>query len=219
MLVDQAGAILAVHPPMDDAPAKLTDILGEAQPLMLFADRAGVMTIKLPGGDEGMATVRSLPASSGQIAARAADAAYSVRLVDAHHRPRLAARRHDRGAARHRRRLRDAGEPRARRRRGLREGARPDRLRAQPRTLRPVGLGYRPRAHLLVRFHVRAARLRAPGRVPVLRRSERHDPSRGSGSLHPRRAARLRQHLARRLRVPHPQHHAATGCGCAPAPS
>ena len=23
----------------------------------------------------------------------------------------------------------------------------------------------------------------------------------------------------RRLRVPHPQHHAATGCGCAPAPS
>ncbi|MDF2688353.1 MAG: sensor histidine kinase [Microvirga sp.] len=68
MLVDQAGAILAVHPPMTNAPGKLTDILGEAQPLMLFADRAGVMTIRLPGGIEGMATVRSLAASSGQIA-------------------------------------------------------------------------------------------------------------------------------------------------------
>ncbi|MFL5204942.1 MAG: ATP-binding protein [Microvirga sp.] len=68
MLVDQAGAILAVYPPMEEAPAKLTDILGEAQPLMLFADRAGVMTIKLPGGIEGMATVRALHASSGQIA-------------------------------------------------------------------------------------------------------------------------------------------------------
>ncbi len=68
MLVDQAGMILAVHPPMEEAPAKLTDILGEAQPLMLFADRAGVMTIKLPGGSEGMATVRALHASSGQIA-------------------------------------------------------------------------------------------------------------------------------------------------------
>ncbi|MBB4039355.1 two-component system cell cycle sensor histidine kinase PleC [Microvirga flocculans] len=68
MLVDQAGAILAVHPSMEEAPAKLSDILGDAQPLMLFADRAGVMTIKLPGDLEGMATVRSLPASSGQIA-------------------------------------------------------------------------------------------------------------------------------------------------------
>ena len=70
MLVDQAGAILAVHPPMTNAPGKLTDILGEAQPLMLFADRAGVMTIRLPGGIEGMATVRSLAASSGSILRR-----------------------------------------------------------------------------------------------------------------------------------------------------
>src|SRR5215213_3623468 len=42
MLVDQAGTILAVYPPMRDMPGKLTDILGDAQPLMLFADRAGV---------------------------------------------------------------------------------------------------------------------------------------------------------------------------------
>jgi len=68
MLVSEAGAVLAVYPPAENAPAKLADILGEAQPLMLFADRAGVMTIKLPGGGEGMATVRALHASSGQIA-------------------------------------------------------------------------------------------------------------------------------------------------------
>ena len=139
-----------------------------------------------------------------------------VGLVDAHHRPCLAARRDHRGAARHRHRLCDAGEPRARRRRGLREGARPDRFRPQPRTLRPVGLGYRPRTHLLVRFHVRASRLRAPGRVPLLRRSQHDDPSRGSGSLHAGRAARLRQHLARRLRVPHPQHHGRLGVAARP---
>jgi two-component system, cell cycle sensor histidine kinase PleC len=68
ILVDQSGAILATHPASETAPRALADLLGDAQPLALFADRAGVMTIKLASGGEGIATVRSLPASSGQIA-------------------------------------------------------------------------------------------------------------------------------------------------------
>ena len=68
MLVDAAGKVLAVHPPAMPVPATLIDLLGEAQPLSTFADRAGVMTIKLASGVDGIATVRSLPASSGQIA-------------------------------------------------------------------------------------------------------------------------------------------------------
>ena len=66
--VDAAGKVLAVHPPAMPVPATLIDLLGEAQPLSTFADRAGVMTIKLASGVDGIATVRSLPASSGQIA-------------------------------------------------------------------------------------------------------------------------------------------------------
>ena len=68
VLVDAAGKVLAVHPPAMPVPATLIDLLGEAQPLSTFADRAGVMTIKLASGVDGIATVRSLPASSGQIA-------------------------------------------------------------------------------------------------------------------------------------------------------
>ena len=68
LLIDQKGAVLAVHPPAETAPRTLDDVLGDAQPLALFADRAGVMTIRMPDGHEGIATVRSLHASSGQIA-------------------------------------------------------------------------------------------------------------------------------------------------------
>ncbi len=105
----------------------------------------------------------------------------------------------------HRPRLLDAGEPRARGGRGLREGSRPDRFRPQPRPLRALGLGYRPRPDLLVGFHVRAARLRAARRVPVLRRSQCDDPPGRRGSLQPRRAARFRADVPSRPRVPHPQ--------------
>uniref|UniRef100_UPI001E42236F sensor histidine kinase n=1 Tax=Microvirga roseola TaxID=2883126 RepID=UPI001E42236F len=68
LLVDSAGAVLAAYPPSETAPTALSDVLGDAQPLALFADRAGVMTIKLPDGNDGLATVRALPASAGQIA-------------------------------------------------------------------------------------------------------------------------------------------------------
>ncbi|SCX96110.1 PAS domain-containing sensor histidine kinase [Microvirga guangxiensis] len=68
LLIDQAGAVLAMHPSAENVPQTLAEVLGDAQPLALFADRAGVMTIKMAGGNEGIATVRALQASSGQIA-------------------------------------------------------------------------------------------------------------------------------------------------------
>jgi two-component system cell cycle sensor histidine kinase PleC len=68
LLTDSSGAVQASHPPMATSPRTLSDLLGEAQPLMLFADRAGVMMVRLATGREGIATVRALPASSGQIA-------------------------------------------------------------------------------------------------------------------------------------------------------
>ena len=67
--------------------------------------------------------------------------------------------------------------------------------------------------------HVRAARLRAPRRVPVLRRGQRHGPS---GRRRPLRARRSSRRLAR----PRPSTTIsasaappAIGCGCAPGPS
>jgi two-component system cell cycle sensor histidine kinase PleC len=68
VLANAAGKVLATHPVTTSIPATLLDLLGETQPLTTFADRAGVMTIKLASGEDGIATVRSLPASSGQIA-------------------------------------------------------------------------------------------------------------------------------------------------------
>jgi two-component system cell cycle sensor histidine kinase PleC len=68
LLVNDAGSVMASYPQGASVPRSLTDLFGEAQPLMLFADRAGVMNVKLADGQDGIATVRALPASSGQIA-------------------------------------------------------------------------------------------------------------------------------------------------------
>ena len=68
LLADETGAVHATYPRSSAAPRALSDLLGEAQPLMLFAERAGVMTIKLATGEDGIATLRSLTDSSGQIA-------------------------------------------------------------------------------------------------------------------------------------------------------
>ncbi|MGO4704495.1 PAS domain-containing sensor histidine kinase [Microvirga sp. 2MCAF38] len=67
LLADQVGTVQAVYPAGSIMPASLTDLLGDAQPLTFFADRAGVMTIKLADGNDGIATVRALH-PSGQIA-------------------------------------------------------------------------------------------------------------------------------------------------------
>ncbi|WP_112663081.1 PAS domain-containing sensor histidine kinase [Microvirga flavescens] len=68
LLTDHAGVVQAVYPAGIAMPSSLSDLLGDAQPLTIFADRAGVMTIKLIDGNDGIATVRSLHASSAQIA-------------------------------------------------------------------------------------------------------------------------------------------------------
>ncbi len=68
LLVDHSGRVQAAYPPGADAPRDLTELFGDAQPLILFADRAGVMTTRLADGREGIATVRALSASEGQIA-------------------------------------------------------------------------------------------------------------------------------------------------------
>ena len=59
LLVDNAGAVKAAYPLGSTAPRSLNDLIGDAQPLTLFADRAGVMTVRLVTGEEGIATVRS----------------------------------------------------------------------------------------------------------------------------------------------------------------
>jgi two-component system cell cycle sensor histidine kinase PleC len=68
LLADRGGTVLASFPLAASTPRTLGDLLGDAQPLTMFADRAGVMTIRLGDGTEGIATVRALPQSSGQVA-------------------------------------------------------------------------------------------------------------------------------------------------------
>lgn len=68
LLADAEGAVQTSYPPSESAPRQLVDLLGESQPLTIFADRAGVMTVRLANGEEAIATVRNLPASAGQIA-------------------------------------------------------------------------------------------------------------------------------------------------------
>ncbi|WP_240540017.1 PAS domain-containing sensor histidine kinase [Salinarimonas soli] len=61
------GRIVGTYPDLQRRPANLDELLGETQPLTVFADRAGVLTIRLPGGEEAIATVRRL-AQSGHVA-------------------------------------------------------------------------------------------------------------------------------------------------------
>jgi two-component system cell cycle sensor histidine kinase PleC len=68
LLADREGTVQATYPLTATAPRTLGDWLGDAQPLTVFADRAGVMTIRLSDGANGIATVRALASSSGQIA-------------------------------------------------------------------------------------------------------------------------------------------------------
>ncbi len=63
---NEAGDVIASVPP-SAAKASLSDELG-ASPLTIFAEKAGVMRLALPNGEEALAAVRSLPESGGQIA-------------------------------------------------------------------------------------------------------------------------------------------------------
>jgi two-component system cell cycle sensor histidine kinase PleC len=55
------GRITGAHPDLPNRPRNLEDLLGETQPLTVFADQAGVLTIRLADGAEAIATVRRLP--------------------------------------------------------------------------------------------------------------------------------------------------------------
>jgi two-component system cell cycle sensor histidine kinase PleC len=68
LIAGPAGDVLAAHPSASPRPASLNDLLGEAQALTVFADRAGVMQIRLADDAPALATVRNLADASGQIA-------------------------------------------------------------------------------------------------------------------------------------------------------
>ncbi|WP_353182686.1 PAS domain-containing sensor histidine kinase [Bosea sp. (in: a-proteobacteria)] len=62
------GRVVASEPAIGQTPRTLVDFLGQAQPLTVFGDRAGVMRITLPGGPEVLAIVRNLANPLGQVA-------------------------------------------------------------------------------------------------------------------------------------------------------
>ena len=68
LVTNENGAIVAALPASSAAKGRLTDILGPAQPLTIFAERAGVMRITLSSGVDALATVRNLRAPFGQVA-------------------------------------------------------------------------------------------------------------------------------------------------------
>lgn len=68
ILTDMDGAVLASFPTTKNIPTSLDALFGSGQPIMLFADRAGVLTVNLADGSGALATVRNLTASGGYIA-------------------------------------------------------------------------------------------------------------------------------------------------------
>ena len=73
ILSDASGQIVGVLPAEPDVPNRpdkqtLFDRLGPAQPLTTFNEKAGVLRITLPDGQDALASVRALSAPYGQIA-------------------------------------------------------------------------------------------------------------------------------------------------------
>ncbi len=68
LISDLAGNVVAALPPLAEPHKQLSDLLGPAQPLTVFADKAGVLRIDLPDGQDVLAAVRQLNAPYGQIA-------------------------------------------------------------------------------------------------------------------------------------------------------
>ena len=64
----EAGQIVAALPPGAMRETTLAAKLGAAQPLTIFADKAGPMRIVLADGTEALASVRNLEPPFGQIA-------------------------------------------------------------------------------------------------------------------------------------------------------
>ncbi len=68
VISDQAGNIIATSPGSIASKRQLTDLLGPAQPLTVFAEKAGVLRISLADGEDVLAAVRALRPPYGQLA-------------------------------------------------------------------------------------------------------------------------------------------------------
>ena len=66
IITDESGAIIAALPPLPKR-GTIAEQIGAAQPLTVFAEKAGVMRLVLPNGHEALATARSLHAPLGQV--------------------------------------------------------------------------------------------------------------------------------------------------------
>ena len=173
---------------------RLIDVLGDAQPLTILGASAGVLEIGLADGkralrDRAHAAVRHAASSpcSSSAATRSrpwrSDTTLTVTLSATTGFVLLIL-----GFAFHWQatRAREADAD-------LRHGAQPHRHGAQPRPLRPVGLGPRARPHLLVALDVRDPRPRAARRPDDLRRGQPPGASRRHQALRGRDPARRRQ--------------------------
>jgi two-component system cell cycle sensor histidine kinase PleC len=67
LLSNPEGIIVATAPVGGPVGAKLTDVLGETQPLTILGASAGVLEISLADGDRALTTVRTLGAGRGQL--------------------------------------------------------------------------------------------------------------------------------------------------------
>ncbi len=67
VISNEAGVVTAAFPP-GTAKSSLAEELGASEPLTIFAEKAGVMRLVLPDGEEALATVSSLPTVGGQVA-------------------------------------------------------------------------------------------------------------------------------------------------------
>ena len=66
IVTDESGTIIAALPPLPKN-RTIAEQIGATQPLTIFAEKAGVMRLVLPNGQEALATARSLKAPLGQV--------------------------------------------------------------------------------------------------------------------------------------------------------
>ncbi|MDR1827663.1 MAG: PAS domain-containing protein [Methylobacteriaceae bacterium] len=70
VLADEFGRAIASYPAeaTESIPASLNDLFGYGQPILIYSDRAGVMTVVLSNGELALATVRSIAQNTGRMA-------------------------------------------------------------------------------------------------------------------------------------------------------
>ena len=68
LLVAPDAHIAAAHPPLPADVTMLAHVLGESEALSGLGERAGAMTLDLPGGERVLAAIHNLPDGAGQVA-------------------------------------------------------------------------------------------------------------------------------------------------------